>query len=228
MTNAPSLVHTRRCNLLKQPQGKGRPQKKSIWVVRTFDGSRIVLGSDLALHHFLFTEGDPMVSTTCYPYVPAELVANGNGDFCFDALVTYRDGSRVCRDVRQVRDRLLGQQSERVHRCEQVARQVGASYEVVTEDQLEKGIQRIRNWARLLAAYRRCSHRPLEVLEKLLMARLSREGETTFQSALNWAPQESQALAVAAFASLLRKRQIASDLDEATWSYHTRLWAASS
>jgi hypothetical protein len=96
----PSLACKRRRNLLKQPEAKGDPRKQNLWVIRAFDGSRIVLASDLALQHFFFTEGDPSVSTVSYHYSQAtEQLDDGN--FCFDALVTFRDGRKVCRHVRE-------------------------------------------------------------------------------------------------------------------------------
>lgn len=222
-TKAPSLAHKRRRDLLKRPEAKGDPRKQNLWVIRAFDGSRIVLASDLALHHFLFTEGDPSVSTVCYYYRPSPDDVDAGG-ICFDALVTFCNGSKVCRHVRAASSDLsVPRQAEHFQACQRAARDVGASYAEITAAELDRSVQRIRNWTRLLAAYRRCAHRPLDVLEKLLIVHLTRAGQSTIQTALTWIPDASHALVIAALARLLRKRQIASDLDEATWSLHTRI-----
>ncbi|MBD8898549.1 hypothetical protein [Rhodanobacter sp. DHG33] len=228
MTTAkvPSLVTKRRRNLLKQPAAKSDPRKENLWAVRAFDGTRIVLASDLALEHFFFAEGDPTVATVQYPteQAPEALECDGVN---FDALVTYRDGNRECRHVRAKPLNLSSpRHAERLKSYQTAATHLGAAYVEVTVSELDTAKQRIRNWARLIAAYRRCSHRPLEVLEKLLAAHLTSAGETTFQEVLTWIPEEPNALKVAAIARLLRRRLIASDLDEATLSLHTRLWMA--
>jgi len=224
IAKVPSLVSKRRRNLLKQPKAKGDPRNQNLWVVRAFDGTRIVLASDLALDHFFFAEGDSAVVTVQYPaeQVPEALGCDG---VYFDALVTYRDGKRECRHVRGVPIELSSSQdAERLKTYHAAAAHLGATYVQVTASELDRAKQRIHNWTRLLAAYRRCSHRPLDVLEKLLAAHLTSSGETTFQEALTWVPEEPNALKVAAFARLLRKRLVVSDLDEATLSLRTRLW----
>jgi hypothetical protein len=100
-SKAPSLAQKRRRHLLKQPAAKGDPRKENLWAVRGFDGSRVVFASDLALHHFLFTEGDPSVRTVRYHFGQAH-APGVSEEVCFDALVTFSDGRQVCRHVRKI------------------------------------------------------------------------------------------------------------------------------
>lgn len=226
IAKVPSLVSKRRRNLLRQPQKKGDPRLQNLWAVRTFDGTRVVLASDVALEHFFFTEGDPTVATVQYPSEQAPEMLSWEGVY-FDALVSFRDGRRECRHVRRASIEPISlRHSERLKAAQAAAWHLGATYAQITASELDGAKQRIRNWMRLMAAHRRCSHRPLEVLEKLLAAYLTRAGETTLDGLLSWVPEESDALKIAAAALLLRKRLIASDLDEATLSRHTRLWMA--
>jgi hypothetical protein len=142
----------------------------------------------------------------------------------FDAIVTRQDGHRECRMVRpKATDASIPALAEQLKACRSAARHLGASYVEITATDLDQAEQRIRNWERLLAAYRRCAHRQLDVLEQLIFVHVTRAEEATFRDVMGWIPHESTALLAAAIARLLRRRKLASDLDVATWSMHTRL-----
>lgn len=219
----PSLVIKRRRNLAKSPEAKGDPRKQNLWAVRTFDGVRLVLSGDLSLDHFFFTEGDPSVRSARYPTEDDSAPLGGEAA-SFNAIVTHLDGRIEGRHVRaNPLDPTVPRDAERLQAYREAARCVGGSYVEITSRTLDQAQQRIHNWTRLLAAYRRCAQHPLEVLEQQLLERVTLDGECTVGATLARAVDQPKELIVAALIGLLRKRQIRSDLDDATWSLHTRI-----
>lgn len=225
MPKASSLAQLRR-NHLARRRGIGDPRKQNIWVIRSFDCPRIVLVGDLRLDHFFFTEGDPSVATATYDSADNDQ-SPGYGAVGFDAIVTYRDGRRECRAVRALTaDRSTPALEAQFQSCVSAAYRMAASYVEITAADLDRAQQRIRNWERLLAAYRRCAHRPLEMPEQRVLLGLARAGQVTFREMTAWFSDDEPALLAAAVARLLRKRKIVGDLDSATWSMNTRLRVA--
>jgi hypothetical protein len=195
-----------------------------LWAIRLFDGTRTILNGDLSLEHVFYTEGDTTVRSVRYP-TEADTEPLGGKNVAFNAIVIQMDGGIQCRHVRaKALDPTVFRDAERLQSFREAAKPFGGSYVEITASMLDQARQRIQNWSRLLAAYRRCASHPLQVLEQRLIERLRREGKSTFGAMLGWQVDPSNALIAAAFISLLRKRQIASDLDEATWSLHTKIW----
>lgn len=219
----PSLAVKRRQKLARTPEAKGDPRKNNLWVVRLFDGTQTILSSDLSMEHLFYTEGDPSIRSARYP-TEADIEPLGGKDIAFNAIVTRIDGNIECRHVRATAlDPTVFRYAERLQSYHEAAKRFGGCYVEITAATLDQAKQRIQNWSRLLGAYRRCAQHPLGVLEQRLLERLTRAGNTTLGVALGWQLDPSNALVIAACAGLLRKREIASDLDEATWSLHTKI-----
>lgn len=207
---------------------KGPAPRTSIWVVHGICGdTRIALLGDLLHEHFYYTEGDPLVLDAEYKTesVKTTLDSEKERPVQFDATVQYLDGHRECRRVRSTRlDPDNAADARMLIRCQAAARKFGATFVQVTPDDLDRHAQRIRNWVRVVGAYQRCRHRPLDLLGKSLLARISSaDGGASIGDALGWFSDEAPAMVAAALAALLRKRQLRSDLDEQTWGRHTHL-----
>jgi hypothetical protein len=221
----PALTTMRRAKFIGN-QPVGDPRKANIWVVHTFDGRRVVLLKDLNFDHFFFTEGDPNVRSADYDPPLCDVEVDGQlFQIKFDALVKFENGSIHSRHVRQISLKGARLEASRLmSACQAAARSLGATYEEVTAADLDSAHQRIINWFRVLAAYSRCRHRSLAVLEHVIMARIDHAHEITIAQLLHWLPEEQPALVLGALASVLRKRVVCSDLDTETWGMHSRLW----
>lgn len=220
----PALTTMRRAKFIGN-QPVGDPRKANIWIVHTFDHRRVVLLSDLDLDHFYFTEGDPAVTSADYDPPAHRTVLDGDTfEIKFDALVQFEDGTTQCRHVRQDPLKSAGAEGCRLlSACQTAAGALGAKYREVSAANLDSAQQRIRNWSRLLAAYRRCQHRSLAILEHVLLARLRHERETTVDELLLALSEESPAIVLGTLASLLRQRLACADLDTQTWSRSTNV-----
>lgn len=224
-----SLAQSRRRRLVGDKPLAGS-KHSNIWTVRSFHSSEmIVLIGDLRIEHYYFCEGDPEVEDADYGPAPMKVTYDGaSHEIRFDAVVTLRDGKKECRDVRpKKRSREIVSDLAALQLRLLAAASVTANYVEICPDVLDASRQRILNWSRAIAAFQRCRHRPLQLLEHIVIARLS-DGEAACIGELILSMQEPPALIVAAVVSLLRKRALVSDLDSRTWSKHSKVWLVKS
>lgn len=214
--NGKSLAQTQRDGLIDAVERRGR-KTANIWLLREpITGNDLVLVGDLRMEHFFATEGDPKVTKAVYTPQPAD----GEGrPVQFDAVVDFCDGRRECRHVRRA---VTEEESAPATPANIAAKSLGGRYIVVTTRELDTHRQRVQNWQRALAALNRCSHRPLELVEFEILARVDPNHPTTLGE-LCEALTQDPALLVAATVRLLRKRTLASDLDDKPWSRNTRI-----
>lgn len=190
---------------------------ENLWVLHSIICDQTVkIAGDIWMQHFYICEGDPSVVAINYSPRPVEVLVDGRRQqLAFRAYVRFVDGHSEYRHVPP--------QNGKLAVYEDAARSSGAIFFPVTNDWLDEYRQRYRNWARLLPYWRRCQDRPLAALRSALLSRLS-DGELTVGQMFDLFPDDEQCLVPAAVATLVRRREIGTDLDEKTWSRHTRLW----
>lgn len=214
-----SLAQTQRDALIDAVDRRGR-KTANIWLLREpSTGKDVVLVGDLRMEHFFATEGDPTVDRAEYESAPVEA---GEATVKFDAVVDFRDGHRECRQVQRV---ALPEDAPELAPTRAAAQRLGGRYVVVTTRELDAQRQRIQNWQRALPALNRCAHRPLELVEFEVLARIS-AGKPSTIGELCAALERDPALLVAATVRLMRKRALASDMDCKPWGRDTRITRA--
>jgi hypothetical protein len=222
------LAQTRRDALVSHIASRGK-KTSNIWYVFS-PGSRtdVVLLGDLRFELFLATEGDPDVATAIYEVEPVCLrIGQSDHSIQFDVLARHLDGGREYRDARE---KPLGDTSTSGHEIplswkRAAAESAGASYTEFTISDLDALKQRTWNWARAIAALARCRNEDLGTLEIEVAARLADGRRQTIGDFLTGLMSEQPPLIVAAIVSLLRKRQLESDLDTNRWGKHSTVWA---
>ena len=220
-----SLAQSRRRRLVGD-KPFATTKHSNIWVLRSFQSNKvIVLTGDLRIEHYYLCEGDPEVADVDFNPAPVHVAYDGvSQEVRFDTIVTFRDGKKECRDVRQTKrsQEILSDLAASQLRL-LAAASVAATYIEICQDVLDANRQRILNWGRAIPAFQRCRHRPLQLLEHIVIARLG-DGKATSIGEFILAIQDSPALIVAAVVSLLRKRALVSDLDSRTWGKHSKVW----
>jgi len=211
-----SLAQTQRDALVDEVERRGR-KTANIWLLREpSTGKDVVLVGDLRMEHFFATEGDPALDRAEYGPAP---IAAGDNVVKFDAVVDLRDGRRECR---QIRRRVPAEHASEQASATEAAQRLGGRYVVVTPRELDAQRQRIQNWQRALPALNRCAHRPLELVEFEVLARVP-PGRPATIGELCAALERDPALLVAATVRLVRKRALTSDMDSRPWGQNTRV-----
>jgi hypothetical protein len=211
-----SLAQTQRDALVEAFERRGR-KTANIWLLTSpSTGKDVVLVGDLRMEHFFAAEGDPAVERVEYEPAP---IAAGAATVTFDAVVDFLDGHRECRHVRRAS---LPEDAPEHATARVAAQRLGGRYVVVTTRDLDAQRQRIQNWQRALPALNRCAHRPIELVEFEVLARVP-GGKPSTIGELCSALEQDPALLVAATVRLVRKRALKSDMDTKPWGRNTCL-----
>lgn len=223
-----TLAQSRRDALVAQIESRGK-KTSNIWYVFS-PGSRsdVILLGDLRFELFLVTEGDPDVLDANYEVEPVRLrIGEADHLVRFDVLTRHLDGQREYRDAREtpLSDTPTSKHGVPLTWKRAAAESVGAVYTEFTIPALDVLKQRTWNWARAIAALARCRDADLGAVEIEVAARLGDGQHQAIGTLLTNLPSESPALVVAAIVSLLRKRQLESDLDTNRWGTHSMVWA---
>jgi len=218
-----SLAQSRRDALVAAVEKRGK-KTANIWML--YDPVKhddVVIVSDPRMEHFYACQGDPdILSSDFEPESVQFVVAGETRNVRFDATVLFRDGHRECRHVRTSNNDRADIEKRTLAAA--AAESVGASYVIVTLEDLNSQQQRIANWTRALGVLHRCRRRPLEVLELALNACLASREKLSLGSILDQFANSPAAIVLAAVVSLLCKRALQSDLDTKPWSRHTLVW----
>ena len=91
---------------------------------------------------------------------------------------------------------------------------------------IDRAAQRIENWRRVIPCIRRIRNYPTATLQRLILLDFTPGRRRSIREVLAAFRDDDQALVLGALATLLRRRELRSDLDENAWSLNTCLWSA--
>ena len=219
---AKSPAQEARARYLQANGLKGSPNA-NIWFTKCPRTAKdIVLIGDSRIEHFYACEGDPAVQKVTYGIEEEAVVINGNTlPVRFDARVEYTDG-RI--ELRTVGDKAptKGQgDALKLQACITAAERLGGTYRSIPLRELDAQKQRIMNWRRALRFFRACKGHPLGEAEAAVAAHLHQYRRRTIGQLLEGLPSIEGPILIGALVSLLHKRVLASDLDDAIFSTHT-------
>lgn len=188
----------------------------NIWLVRPpFETRDVVLNSDIALEVFYFLEGEPDFVDIRYPISAPTGTGNDQKGRLSDepfALVVRRDGSTASIAMRSQKAPFKPDDDASDSDVIEIGLEI-----------LDQAQQRIENWRRIIPCIRRVSMHPIATLERLIAIQVKRLGTTTVADLIRILADHHKALVIGAAASVLRKREIASDADTRPWSPSTLL-----
>lgn len=167
-------------------------------------GSLLILNSDVEFEAFLYIEGSP--DLLCVDYAPLRLgdVRPSPGPRHL-ATATTLDGAVLDIDLDPA-----GGSGPRVGR------------RLVTLAILDAARTRVQSWRAIVPAINRCRSHELGPLIIRCRHLLERFGEVTADQALQSLESESSALVIGVLATMLRARELESDVDEHLWGPGTR------
>lgn len=187
----------------------------NIWVIRPpFEDEDVLLNSDVAMELFYFIEGEPSFVDIDYRALRTPI-----GEDTTDSIAD-REFARVT-----TKD---GQSLKVVYSVDAAASESDdtATYRV-TLSMLDKASQRTENWRRVIPCIRRIRTYPTATQERLILLGVQPGVRRTVREVLAKFANDHQAIVLGALATVLRRRELCSDLDNAPWSLNTQLWSAS-
>lgn len=169
-------------------------------------GSTLTLCSDLEFETFLYLEGSPDLAHLDYAPLRVQDACPGPGPRHF-ATATTLDGGRLDID--------LGPE------C---AKPSAPGRRLINLTVLDAAKTRVQSWRAIVPAINRCRSHPLNPLIFRLRHLLAEgTGLSALEACQQLAPEDT-ALVMGALATMLRAREIESDVDRNLWSPQTRFW----
>lgn len=188
---------------------------KNIWLVRPpFSGRDLVLSSDLQRQAFYFIEGEHSFVRIDYanPWWAGSSVPVRRGAPPHFASAITNEGARreIYLDFGKTTSATAGHSahSERID---------------ISDHTLKANAQRVENWPRIIACIRRLHVGISPVVERRVLFEFTTNRVLTIRELAYRLPDVNPAVLRGTVCALLRKREIASDLDTAPWSMSTKL-----
>ncbi|WP_445143368.1 hypothetical protein [Dyella sp. Tek66A03] len=213
-------AQAQRSKLMVAIRARGE-QGTNIWVVRPpFQSKDLILNSDPQFEAFYLLEGEPSFREVNYLPQWYEVQAEGlpwqpTKPF---AVVTTLDGHELRVDL------AFDSPSPAGGFAAPIAPNVGIV--VVNLHVLNKYIQRVENWRRVIPCIRRARLHGTAAIERQILVMLHRVERATLRSLYANFGDDNAGIFFGAIAMLLRKRELCSDLDTRPWSMHTCVWSA--
>ena len=185
----------------------------------------VVLKSDVAFAHFCWLEGD--ASILRYELEPDPvIVATGDESrrTLFDVLVEFRRGRSQLREIRTDEANLSAGEIVQREAQERAAATAGFDYVRVTQEDLAKHVQLIRNWRCALAYQAACRELVLEPHCAELMHILQVQRRSTLEVALRETDPTMRPIYLAALFRCLQEARLASDLDSKPLCAASQVW----
>lgn len=214
----PTLAQAQRSKLAKAIKLRG-DQAYNIWLVRPpFESRDLLLGSDLQFEAFYALEGEPTIIDI--RYLPSwydagdeQRVTKAKPDF---AVVTTRKQEQLTVRLE------FGE--------EETPRHTSSSLEPVDGlirinlAVLDGNAQRVENWRRVIPCIRRVRLHATRAIELQIAAMVHKVGKQTLRELRGRFTEVNEGLFWGALATLLRRRELASDLDSRPWGFLTLVW----
>ncbi|MGH8113095.1 MAG: hypothetical protein ACREPL_14435 [Rhodanobacteraceae bacterium] len=195
----------------------------NLWLVRPpFEARDLILASDLEFEAFYYVEGEPGFADIrylpqWYAIEGGELPRSRSQEF---AAVTTTDGRKVTVQLNF---------SETPARCSAAVVPVSTHGVVrINLQTLDDHTQRVENWRRVVPCIRRTCRHPTSGLQRQIAIVVGADGKKSLRTVRNQFSDVDAGLFWGAVATILRRRELASDLDSRPWSLNTLVWDAAS
>jgi hypothetical protein len=211
---------------LRQAQGARRHGLFNLWYQYSPRLRRdVVLRSDVEFAHFCWLEGEPNVLRYELEPVPV-MVAMGDESrrTQFDAFVEFRRGRPQLREIKTDEANLSAREIVQREAQERAAATAGFDHVHVTQEDLAKHVQLIRNWRCALAYQAACRELVLEPYCAELLHILQVQRRSTFEVALRETDPTMRPIYLAALFRCLQEARLASDLDSKPLCAASQVW----
>jgi hypothetical protein len=211
---------------LRQAEGARGHRLFNLWYQYSSRLRRdVVLKSDVEFAHFCWVEGDPNVRRYELEPAPA-IVAVGTESqrTQFDALVELRRGPPQLREIKTSETGLTPRELAQREAQEQAAVAAGFEYVRITQADLAKHRQLIRNWRCALAYLAACRELVLETHCAELLEIAGRTRQCALEPMLQHTNPDLRPVYLAALFRCLQEARLSSDLDVNPLCAASLLW----